>query len=438
VRVLNPSALLDILLFIVFLGLSALFFAGEFAFFSVSVDELEKNGDRRSGLVLRMLSNPNELMISLLLSSSLCSVLAALFALRFTWLFWPEGAAKFAASAVCLVTVGLMIAVLVRLLPRAYVAQDPEAAAKRLAKPLFALFVPIYPIVKSVALLTQKVFLAGSHARELLLKAGQLRAIARAGEEGNTEERDEKEMINAIFDMRDTIVREIMVPRIDMVCTEAATTVGETIRVIVEGAHSRIPVYNKTIDDISGILHARDLFKYVQEGGLDAGINGLLREAYFVPESKKVRDLLKELRRRKTHMAIVVDEFGGVVGLVTLEDVLEEIVGEIYDEYEEELELVHVVDDDDVRVDGKVRIDELNDTLKTTMTEEEDYDTLAGYLYNLLGKVPSEGDEYEADGLRFRIEKVTGQRIERVLISGQGVGKSARESAEEERNWNTV
>ena len=434
----DPSALLDILLFVVFLGLSALFFAGEFAFFSVSVDELEKNGDKRSGLVLRMLANPNELMISLLLSSSLCSVLAALFALRFTWLFWPEGAAKFAASAVCLVTVGLMIAVLVRLLPRVYVAQDPESAAKRLARPIFALFIPIYPIVKGVALLTQKIFLAGSHARELLLKAGQLRAIARAGEEGNSEERDEKEMINAIFDMRDTIVREIMVPRIDMVCTEAGTTVGETIRVIVEGAHSRIPVYSKTIDDISGILHARDLFKYVQEGGLDAGITGLLREAYFVPESKKVRDLLKELRRRKTHMAIVVDEFGGVVGLVTLEDVLEEIVGEIYDEYEEELELVHVVDDDDVRVDGKVRIDELNETLKTTMTEEEDYDTLAGYLYNLLGKVPSEGDEYEADGLRFRIEKVTGQRIERVLISGQGVGRSAREAAEEERNWNTV
>jgi putative hemolysin len=433
VRVLDPSALLDILLFVVFLILSALFFAGEFAFFSVSVDELEKNGDKRSGLVLRMLANPNDLMISLLLSSSLCSVLAALFALRFTWLFWPEGTAKFLASAVCLVTVGLVIAVLVRLLPRVYVAQDPEAAAKRLAKPIFVLFVPIYPIVKGVALLTQKLFLAGSHARELLLKAGQLRAIARASEEGNSEERDEKEMINAIFDMRDTIVREIMVPRIDMVCTEAGTTVGETIRVIVEGAHSRIPVYNKTIDDISGILHARDLFKFVQEGGLDAGITDLLREAYFVPESKKVRDLLKELRRRKSHMAIVVDEFGGVVGLVTLEDVLEEIVGEIYDEYEEELELVHVIGDDDVRVDGKVRIDELNETLRTALTEEEDYDTLAGYLYNLLGKVPSEGDEYEADGLRFRIEKVTGQRIERVLISGEGVGRSAREAVEEER-----
>jgi CBS domain containing-hemolysin-like protein len=431
--VLDPSVLVDILFFLVFLGLSTIFFAGEFAFFSVSVDVLERNGGKRSGFVMRMLANPNELMISLLLGSSLCSVLAALFALRLTWLFWPEGPAKILASAICLVIVGLLVAVLARLLPRVWVAQDPEAAARRLAKPIYVLFVPIYPIVKGVALVTQKLFLAGSQARELLLKAGQLRAIARAGENGDSSERDEQEMINAIFEMRDTIVREIMVPRIDMICTEATTTVGETVKVIVEGAHSRIPVYNKTIDDITGILHARDLFEFVQEGGLDAGIKDILREAYFVPESKKVRDLLKELRYRKTHMAIVVDEFGGVVGLVTLEDVLEEIVGEIYDEYEEELELVHVMGDDEVKVDGKIRIDELNEALRTSLTEEEDYDTLAGYLYNLLGKVPSEGDEHEADGLCFRVEKVTGQRIERVIISGDGVGKAARESIEQER-----
>jgi putative hemolysin len=435
---LGSSALLDILLLVIFLGLSALFFAGEFAFFSVSMDELEGNGDKRTRLVIRMLANPNELMISLLLGSSLCSVLAALFALRLTWLFWPGGGAKILASVICLLIVGLLVAVLVRLLPRVYVAQNPEAAAKRLAKPIFILFVPIYPIVKGVALLTQELFLAGSQARELLLKAGQLRAIARTGEEGPSEERDEKEMINAIFEMRDTIAREIMVPRIDMVCTEASTTVRETIRAIVEGAHSRIPVYNKTIDDIIGILHARDLFKFVQEGGLDAGITGILREAYFVPESKKVRDLLKELRRRKTHIAIVVDEFGGVVGLVTLEDVIEEIVGEIYDEYEEELELVHVIGDDDVRVDGKVRIDELNEILKTSIAEEEDYDTLAGYLYNLRGRVPSEGDKYEADGLRFSIEKVKGQRIERVIIHGTGLGRAAKESVEEEKGYNTL
>jgi putative hemolysin len=428
---LDPSLLLDILLLVVFLGLSALFFAAEFAFFSVSEDDLDKRNGRRSDLALRMLSKPHELLTKLLIASSICSVLCALFGLRITWRAFPAGSARVFASIVCLLVVSVLIATVARLVPRLYVARNPAVAVYNLARPIFILFLPIYPIMKVVFLLTRGLFLAGSHAREMLLKSGQLRAMARAGEGSESSGQDEQEMINAIFEMRDTTVREVMVPRIDMVCAEATTTVGEAINVIAEGGHSRIPVYNKTIDDIRGILHARDLFKFVREGGLDAGIGEILRDAYFVPESKKVRELLKELRRRKTHMAVVVDEFGGVVGLATLEDVLEEIVGEIYDEYEEELTLVQVVGNDEVRVDGKVRIDELNDTIGTAITKEEDFDTIAGYLYNNFGKVPSEGDVYEADGLRFLIEKVTGQRIERVLIGGEGVGRSAREAAEQ-------
>jgi putative hemolysin len=428
---LDPSLLLDILLLVVFLGLSALFFAAEFAFFSVSEDDLDKRNGRRSDLALRMLSKPHELLTKLLIASSICSVLCALFGLRITWRAFPAGSARVFASIVCLLVVSVLIATVARLVPRLYVARNPAVAVYNLARPIFILFLPIYPIMKVVFLLTRGLVLAGSHAREMLLKSGQLRAMARAGEGSESSGQDEQEMINAIFEMRDTTVREVMVPRIDMVCAEATTTVGEAINVIAEGGHSRIPVYNKTIDDIRGILHARDLFKFVREGGLDAGIGEILRDAYFVPESKKVRELLKELRRRKTHMAVVVDEFGGVVGLATLEDVLEEIVGEIYDEYEEELTLVQVVGNDEVRVDGKVRIDELNDTIGTAITKEEDFDTIAGYLYNNFGKVPSEGDVYEADGLRFLIEKVTGQRIERVLIGGEGVGRSAREAAEQ-------
>ena len=211
-----------------------------------------------------------------------------------------------------------------------------------------------------------------------------------------------------------------------MVCAEATTTVDEAMKVISEGGHSRIPVYDKTVDNIIGVLHARDLMDVIAGGGVNSPIRGILRDAYFIPESMKVDSLLKELRRRKTHMAIVVDEFGGVVGLVTLEDVLEEIVGEIYDEYEEEEKLVQVVGKDEVLVDGKTHIEELNEILGTDFTKEEDYDTIAGYLYNLLGKVPSQGDEFEADGLRFVVDRVAGQRIERVRIIGESLGEQAR------------
>jgi putative hemolysin len=328
---LDPSLWVDILLLLVFLCLSVLFFAGEFAFFSASEDELEKRNEKRARIAISMLSKPHDLMIKLLIASSLSSVLSALFALRIAWYAFPQGSAKIIASVVSLVVVSVLLAILARLLPRVYVAKNPELAACDLAKPIFVLFLPIYPVVKAVLLLTQGLFLAGGRAREMLLKSGQLRAIARAEEHSESSGQDEQEMINAIFEMRDTVVREVMIPRIDMVCAEATTTVREAVRVIAEGGHSRIPVYNKTIDDIRGILHARDLFGFVQGGGLDAGIADILRDAYFVPESKRVRDLLTELRARKTHMAIVVDEFGGVVGLVTLEDVLEEIVGEIYD-----------------------------------------------------------------------------------------------------------
>ncbi len=422
----DPSTLADVLLMAAFLCLSALFSAGEFAFFSVSRSELEDENDKRANLALKMLSAPQELMVKLLVSSSFCNVLVALFALRIAWRAYPGGVAHMVAAGVSLLLVAIMIAILTRLLPRVYVAHDPVSAVVAVTRPVYVLFLPLYPFVKGVYILTQGLFLAGAQAREMLLRAGQLRAIARAESDGAGIGSDEQEMINGIFEMRDTLVREVMVPRIDMVCAEATTTVDEAMKVISEGGHSRIPVYDKTVDNVIGILHARDLMDVISGTGASVPISGMLRDAYFIPESMKVDALLKELRRRKTRMAVVVDEFGGVVGLVTLEDVLEEIVGEIYDEYEEEEKLVQVVNGDEVLVDGKTHIEELNEILGIGLKKEEDYDTIAGYLYNLLGKVPSQGDEFEASGLRFVVDRVVGQRIERVRIIAEGLGGRAK------------
>lgn len=422
----DPSTLADVLLLAAFLCLSALFSAGEFAFFSVSRSELEEERDKRAALALKMLSAPQELMIKLLVSSSFCNVLVALFALRIAWRAYPEGPSRMVAAGISLLVVAILIAILTRLLPRIYVAHDPVSAVLAMTRPVYVLFLPLYPFVKGVFLLTQGLFLAGAQAREMLLKAGQLRAIARVEADGSTIGSEEQEMIDGIFEMRDTIVREVMVPRIDMVCAEATTTVAEAMKIISEGGHSRIPVYNRTVDNVIGILHARDLMGVIGGGEVSSPIGGILRAAYFIPESMKVDALLRELRRRKTHIAVVVDEFGGVVGLVTLEDVLEEIVGEIYDEYEEEERLVQVVSGNEVLVDGKTHIEELNEILGTGLKKEEDYDTIAGYLYNLLGKVPSQGDEFQADGLRFLVDRVAGQRIERVRIMAEGLGERAK------------
>jgi putative hemolysin len=420
---LHSITLVDALVVFGFLAISAVLAAGEFAFFSISRDALARLSDRRSGLLKRMLAKPQGLLINLLVGTSISNVMAVLFAFRITWRAFPSGAARTIATVAVLLVVSVLTAILARLLPRIYVAHNPEAAALKLARPVFALLLPMYPLVKALLLLTQGFFLAGVQARELLLKAGELRAIARADAEIDSGGREEREMISAIFEMRDTVAREVMVPRIDMVAAEGSTTVAEAVDIIAQGGHSRIPVYSKTVDNVIGVLHARDLFKFVTEGGLDAPISSVVRDAYFIPESKRVKELLQELRERKTHMAIVVDEFGGVVGLVTLEDVIEQIVGEIYDEHEVEPKLFQALGDGSVRVDGKIRIDDLNEALGTHVKKEEDYDTIAGFLYNLVGRVPSEGDQYEAEGLSFVVEKVTGQRIERVVI--KGVGRAA-------------
>jgi putative hemolysin len=424
VIVLDPLTLIDGLVLFGFLCISAVLATAEFAFFSASRDELSLTGDKRSDRLVRMLGKPQDLLINLLVGTSISNVAAVFFALRIALRAFPGQPAGTIASVVSLVIVSILIAIVARLLPKIYVAHNPETAALNLARPVFILLLPLYPLMKVVFLLTQGLFLAGTQARELLLKAGELRAMAKAEADSELSGPEEREMISAIFEMRDTTVREVMIPRIDMVAAESSTTVNEAIKIIARGGHSRIPVYTKTVDDTVGVLHARDLFKFVANGGLDSPIRDVIREAYFVPESKRVKELLNEFRARKTHMAIVVDEFGGVVGLVTLEDVIEQIVGEIYDEHEVESALYHALGENAVRVDGKVRIEDLNEVLGTHIRKEEDYDTIAGFVYNLVGKVPSQGEEYEADGLVFLVEKVTGQRIERVVIKGEGVGRA--------------
>ncbi len=416
-----------------FLFLAAIFFAAEFAFFSTSQDKLREADQKRASLALKMLSRPQELMIDLLVASSLSSAVVILMGLRIVSKIVKEGKGYAIPTIIALIVSGLLVAVVARLLPRIYVSRNPERVAMMLAYPAFALFMPIWPITRGVMLIVRGSFAAGSLAREMLLRSGQLKAIARVEESSPPDVVEDEEMIEAIFEMRDTTVREVMVPRIDMVCAEISTTVADAIKIISEKGHSRIPVYEKTIDEIRGILHARDLFGLIGRGELRRPIGEVMREAFFVPESKKVRHLLSDLRRLKTHMAIVVDEFGGVVGLVTLEDVLEEIVGEIHDEHESEHPLLQVLNDDEVRVQGKIRIDDLNEAIGANIAEPAEYDTIGGYVYDLFGRVPSQGEVSEAAGLTFIVEKIVRQRIESLIIRGKGIGKIAAERTQKSK-----
>jgi len=243
-----------------------------------------------------------------------------------------------------------------------------------------------------------------------------LRAMAEAGLEEGSIEREETELIHSIFEFGDTIVREVMVPRPDVVAIEDDKALRDVQALVLEHGYSRIPVYREDLDDVVGMIFAKDVLKALHQGKQDMPLADVVRDAHFVPESKKVADLLREMQRLKFHIALVTDEYGSVSGLVTLEDLLEELVGEITDEYDHEEPEVVEVGDGSFRVDGKVAIDEVNDLLDVELPDEE-WDTVGGLMLGLLGAIPDEGQEVAFQNLVFTAEKVQGRRIAKVLIT---------------------
>lgn len=233
-------------------------------------------------------------------------------------------------------------------------------------------------------------------------------------------EEEEKEMIHGIVELGETEVKEIMLPRPDMICADQDTTLDQIRELVKKTGHSRIPIYKNNIDSITGIVHVKDLFLEEVCGEEITNLSQFARKAYFIPETKKIDELLREFKRDKNHMAIVVDEYGGTAGLVTLEDILEEIVGEIQDEYDMEVPPIQRLDDRTYRVDANVSIENLNEELGTQITEKG-FETVGGLIYDLVGSVPEEGKviEYKSPQgkLKIVVEKVVGQRIKTVKVT---------------------
>ena len=250
----------------------------------------------------------------------------------------------------------------------------------------------------------------------LFLSEDQLRFLINASEEPGLIEEDEKKMIASIFQLGETLVRELMVPRIDLVAVEEQTSLKDALDVIIKAGHSRIPVFRGNIDHIQGLLYAKDMLPPFRDGHHDLPIAELMRPAYFVPESKKVDDLLRELQQRKVHMAVIVDEYGGTAGAVTIEDLLEEIVGDIQDEYDTETPLAVQLGEQEYVFDGQIRLDEVSEMLDVEF-ETEESDTLGGLIYSELGSIPTVGSRVEYDGLILEVISLQGRRILQVKVS---------------------
>jgi CBS domain containing-hemolysin-like protein len=260
----------------------------------------------------------------------------------------------------------------------------------------------------------------------------ELRVLVDEAEREEVIEEEEREMIQSVFEFGDTILREVMVPRPDMVVVSAAESLEQVLEVILRSGFSRIPVYGSDIDDIVGLAYAKDVLRSLHDGHPDKPLSEILRPAPVMPESMRAADGLREMRRRKSHMVIVIDEYGGTSGLVTIEDLLEEIVGEIADEYDREEPNVEPLPDGDYRVNARLSINEVNELLDVELPATE-WDSIGGLMFNLIGEVPKEGQEVEFQGLSLRAERVQGRRVGRVRIHRLDTPAQGREGAAEAR-----
>jgi CBS domain containing-hemolysin-like protein len=324
-------------------------------------------------------------------------------------------------SALTVTAVGSLVVLgLLQALPRFLVTQSPERWELRLTPVIRALRLIFSAPAWLMELPTRALLrLAGRHAAPLegVPESDELVRLMEIEESNGGIEEPERRMIRGIINLEETSVHEIMVPRIDVVAVDTEATLGDVTQIIMDKGYSRIPLYEETIDNIVGVLYAKDIMKYLAGGGdrSTGNLRDLARPPFFVPESKRVDELLADMRANRVHMGIVVDEYGGTAGLVTIEDMLEEIVGEIEDEYDREEPTVEKVSEREVVVDGRVSIDDLNDLLGLDL-EGEDYDTVGGFVYQHLGKIPVVGDEVQADGLQMRVLSVIGRRIKKIRV----------------------
>jgi putative hemolysin len=330
-----------------------------------------------------------------------------------------EGAGELISTAV----MTIVLFIFAEVTPKTFAIQQTDRVGLLTAPILVFITRLVGPFAKGLLKLANVVMPGKGLKQGPYITEQELRASAEvASEEGEIED-EEKDLIHSIFEFGDTIVREVMVPRPDIVAIEDDKALRDVQALVLEFGFSRVPVFRENLDDLLGIVYAKDVLKALHQGKHDAPLNEIVREAHYIPETKKVAELLREMQRDKFHIALVTDEYGSVSGLVTLEDLLEELVGEIADEYDrEEPELVQV-GDGLYRVSGKASIDDVNELLDVELPDEE-WDTVAGLMLVLFGRIPKSGDDVDFQGLSFTAEEVQGRRIAKVLIARQPVSGS--------------
>mgnify|MGYP005774905649 CR=1 FL=1 len=422
----------QILVLVILIALNAFFAASEIAFISLNDNKIEKqakDGNKKAQQIQKMLETPSKFLATIQIGITLAGFLSSAFASdTFADMLAPElnklmpiGVGVWQSISIIIITIILSFFTLIfgELVPKRLAMKNYEKIAFGTIGIIRGISIVTAPFVKLLTVTTNaisKIFGVSENEEEIVTEE-EIKMMIDQGEENGTIEEDEKEYINNVFEFNDITASEIMTHRTDMFAVDINTSAEELLEEIIKDdcKHSRIPVYDETIDEIKGILYVKDLIKNIQKKSFK--IKSIMKEAYFVSQSKLINELFKEMQKNKVQIAIIVDEYGGTAGLVTMEDILEEIVGDIYDEYDEIEEEYEKIDDKTYLISGSMPIYDVNKILGSNIPEG-DYDTLSGYLQEELGRIPLEEENpvIETKELTFKIEEYEDKRILKVKV----------------------
>ena len=430
----NPSSIGYIIFYFVILILFSAFFSGmEAALLSSSrfkLKSLAEKGSRVAEKILNLKENPERFISPIVLGNNFVNILASVLATYFSVVIAETRHISPSASlAIVTITLTVVIVIFGEMIPKSVAAYNPEKFSMSFFYIFSFFWMILFPFSWVLSAFSKgflKLFGIKSNIRTVFGSPDELRTMLHLSKEEGIIEKSEEKMIFSIFEFGDTLVREVMTPRVDMVTLPINASWEQTLNAIVQSNHSRIPVYSGKIDNILGILYIKDLFKVFksQKNISNFHLKDILRAANFVPETKRVDELFREMQKNKIHISIVFDEYGGVSGLVTMEDLLEEIVGEIQDEYEVDEKELQKISDNIYLISGMMSIDDFNEKFEVDLSDEE-ADTIGGIVLEKLGRLPKPGEEVIIDHFKLIPTKIRGRRILqiKVIVNGKKEAK---------------
>ena len=410
-----------VIVLVVLLALSAIFSSAETAFLStnkIRLRNLQEDGEKKAGLVLDLLENQNRLISTLLVGNNIVNISSSALATKMATDYFGDAGVGIATGIMT-----LLVLVFGEVVPKNLAAAHAEGWAMFVAPFIKLVSVILTPLVFLLTKLSDTVvrFSKKNEEEDPTITEDEFKILVNVGQEEGVFDESETEMINSIMEFDETYVKAIMVPRIDIVAVDVDDSINDVLRLIIDGGHSRIPAYEESIDNIVGILYAKDIFEHLNANFDELKVKELIRDAYYIPETKKVSDLLNELRLKKVHMAIILDEYGGTNGLVTIEDLIEEIIGDIQDEYDAEEDLIVMHSDNQLVADARAPIGDVEEAFDMELDEEiledSEADTIGGLAFEHLGGIPEVNDEVTVGRFLIRIVNVSGRRITKVEVT---------------------